>query len=41
MKKQIRALLMFSSRQHHKLMQWKLKYLIPKKMKARWKMNHL
>ncbi|HAH3030345.1 TPA: exonuclease VIII [Escherichia albertii] len=41
MKKRIRVLLMFSGRQQHKLMQWKQKYLAPKKMKAHWKLNHL
>ncbi len=36
-----RALLMFSSHQKHKLMQWKLRYLISQKMKPRRKLNHL
>ncbi|END93379.1 putative exonuclease RNase T and DNA polymerase III domain protein [Escherichia coli P0301867.13] len=41
MKEQTWALLMFSSHQKHKLMQWKLRYLISQKMKPRWKLNHL
>ncbi|CTY57235.1 Uncharacterised protein [Escherichia coli] len=41
MKKQTWALLMFSSHQKHKLMQWKLRYLISQKMKPRRKLNHL
>ncbi|KDV48502.1 exonuclease VIII [Escherichia coli] len=41
MKKQTRALLMLSCRQQHKLIQWRRRNPILKKMKSWWKLNHL
>ncbi|HAH2676634.1 TPA: exonuclease VIII [Escherichia coli] len=41
MKKQTRALLMLSTCQQNKLIQWRRRNPILKKMKSWWKLNHL